>query len=89
MTGKESVVKLPMGRVLARLYAKPDKTDRVGVPKALALSLEQRPWTQVRLGDSDVWLRMEIKRALDETGSLVASFTLRRGTPMHGRKAVT
>jgi hypothetical protein len=81
MTGKTIMCKLPIGRVLARLYARPTPRSRVGVPEEPAKSLQQRPFTMVRL-PNDLWLRIDIKRAPDQSGDLVAGVQLRQGKPI-------
>jgi hypothetical protein len=79
MSGKSVIAKVPIGRTLAKLYVKGGRLSRVGIPEEPAKSIEQRPFTMVRLPD-DLWIRIDIKRAPDGSGDLVAAVQFRQGT---------
>jgi hypothetical protein len=77
--GKRVVAAVPLGQVVARLYARPTRNYPVGVVTRDAVSLEDDPWTQVQITD-DLWLRITLRRVADETGALAVGVEVRQGT---------
>lgn len=78
MKGKAVVARVPLGRVLARMSARPNRTARVGVPQDDAVSIEQGPWAMVQVSD-DLWVRVAVRRAPDGSGALVAAVSFHQG----------
>jgi hypothetical protein len=76
--GKRVVCAVPLGQVVARMYARPTRNYPVGVATRDAVSLDDDPWTQVQITD-DLWVRITIRRVADETGALAAGVELRSG----------
>jgi hypothetical protein len=75
---KRVVQAIPLGQVIARLYARPPRNHPVGVVTRDAVSLADDPWTQVQITD-DLWARITIRQLTDGTGALAAGFELRQG----------
>jgi hypothetical protein len=75
---KRVVQAIPLGRVTARLYARPTRNHPVGVATRDAVSLTDEPWTQIQITD-DLWARLTIRQLTDGTGALAIGFELRQG----------
>jgi|GEM_PF-7070217 hypothetical protein len=75
---KRVVRAIPLGQVIARLYARPPRNHPVGVVTKDAVSLADDPWTQIQITD-DLWARLTIRQLTDGTGALAVGFELRQG----------
>lgn len=80
-TGPPVIAKVHTGLVTAPLWRRRGRASRVGVPEAPAISLEQRPWAQVQVGE-DLWVHANVKRSLDDEGRLVLVLDVRKGRPI-------
>jgi len=76
---KRVVQVIPLGHVIARLYARPTRNHPVGVATRDAVSLTDEPWTQIQITD-DLWARLTVRQLTDGTGALAIGFELRQGT---------
>jgi len=75
---KRVVQAIPLGHVIARMYARPPRNHPVGVVTRDAVSLQDEPWTQIQITD-DLWARLTIRQLTDGTGALAIGFELRQG----------